>query len=340
MKKVWSGTANRGRRSSRDYNRKRYENPMFPRHQARGKQRPVPAWRKLPFGWILGAAVALGAFAYVVWSPAFAVTDVRIDGASPAVDKRLHEIVDARLGKRGLGIIPQSNIIFLSAGALTHEIGDGFAFNSLDIRKRLPHTVVITVSEKLARAALAEDGHFFAIDDNGMVIRELTGQELSGLHDLPDGVGSAQVQGLGAQAVEVVPTGKQAPQAALQRNKNDLPIIIRSDEGRSEAKTGENAVTGQAVALVLQAYSRLPDIAGAGIRWFTVPDKSETVDALVEGDWHILMASSLPFDVQGERLSLVLKDKVGDKRSQLDYVDLRYNERIFFKFKNAPAPKP
>ena len=57
------------------------------------------------------------------------------------------------------------------------------------------------------------------------------------------------------------------------------------------------------------------------------------------GDWHILLATASPFDVQVERLSIVLKEKIGAKKSVLEYVDLRYNERIFFRLKDGTTPK-
>ena len=89
--------------------------------------------------------------------------------------------------------------------------------------------------------------------------------------------------------------------------------------------------------LILQANNRLPDICGSPVRWFTVDRSVDAVDATIAGDWHVFLGASIPFDTQGERLSLVLKEKVGGRKNELEYVDLRYNERIFFRYRqDAP----
>jgi hypothetical protein len=58
---------------------------------------------------------------------------------------------------------------------------------------------------------------------------------------------------------------------------------------------------------------------------------------MVEG-WDAYFTTAIPFDVQGSRLGLILKEKVKDQRSNLQYVDLRYNEKVFFRMRDLPAP--
>ena len=47
---------------------------------------------------------------------------------------------------------------------------------------------------------------------------------------------------------------------------------------------------------------------------------------------HVSLPTLIPFETQATRLSLVLREKIGERRGELEYVDLRYDERIFFRF--------
>ncbi len=91
------------------------------------------------------------------------------------------------------------------------------------------------------------------------------------------------------------------------------------------------------MTLVMAAYGLLPDIAGP-VKWLRVDEPAESVTAVMAGDWNVNMTTALPFDVQGQRLSLILKEKIGAQKPLLEYVDLRYKDKIYFRLKEPPAP--
>ena len=73
----------------------------------------------------------------------------------------------------------------------------------------------------------------------------------------------------------------------------------------------------------------------APVRWFEKGEDGKSVDVTVGADWKILLSTALPFDAQAERLGVVLKEKIGARAADLDYVDLRYNEKIYFRMKGG-----
>ena len=153
-------------------------------------------------------------------------------------------------------------------------------------------------------------------------------------------IASVLVNALGAEMVELStlqPESASDELEAAKRNGNEFPLIFDDehdgDPFMDEYRPGETAFVATTVALVLQANTRLPDITGSAVRWFNIREKDEAVDVMMEGDWHVYLTTALPFDIQGERLTLILREKVGGDRGRLQYVDLRYNERIFFKLR-------
>ncbi len=353
MHKPWRNNQRPARRFVRDFHRPRYGNPLF---RPGGRQRSRFAAGKFlqearpmfVFGGIALAAVTIAW--YVLWSPAFRVAKVEVTGATPATEEAVRAGVDEHMRRRTLLVFPQSNVLLFDAGGAQKDIEKKVYLDGISVRKKLPGTVVVEVKEKTARAVLDSRDRFYALDESGFVVRELSGKEVGMLRDLPPGVGAVSVPGLGAETMEmpVAPIGKDGAAAKKadgppKENANPMPLILLEDESgekQDAATPGTQALPRASLDLVFQAYARMPDIAGAGIRWFTVQKEAETVDATMAGDWHVYLSSAVPFDVQGERLSLVLKEKIGQQKARLEYVDLRYNERIFYRLKDAaPAPK-
>lgn len=347
MKKVWK-SARKKHQTGRDFHRRSYGNPLFDRGTVAGRRAShsrgngSSGGRRIGLIVLMALLVGAGSW-YAFWSPALRITDITVIGAAPDTETKLRDIIAQETTERLAFIFPRSTILFFSKEHVRDAASAVFFFDKLEIRKKLPHTIEVTIIEKTMSGALADEGRFYALDASGKLIRELSGDELAMIHDLPPTVGSVASQGLGAEAFTLQQgdtAGQAGSPAALvksgpRQNANPFPVILAK-----KTEPGQEAIAPTTMALILEANARLPDVAASAVRWYTVQDNSETIDANMEGDWHALLTTAIPFDVQSERLAVVLREKIGDKKGELDYVDLRYNERIFFRYKEKPAAKP
>lgn len=340
----------RSRKVLRDYNRQRYGNPLFPRSGGRRQPFKFRSSRgggglRLPkrsFALALFAMLAIGGAWYVLWSPAFKVSAMEINGASAPTEEVVRKALDAHLKRSVALVLPNNNVLLFSDEAAKNEIGTLVYLESIDIRKKLPGTIIIDVREKDARAVLETEGRLLAIDESGIIIRELTEKEMSLVGDLPPGMDAVPVRGLGAESMELPEAQKEGDaktegQAKEEPKKKTLPLVL--DRANADKKTerlpGRQVFSATTLALVLQANARLPDIAGEDIRWFTVDETAETVEAVTAAGWRIFLSAKTPFEVQAERLAIVIREKIKDQKPRLDYIDLRYNERIFYRLKEG-----
>lgn len=353
MTASWSRNP-RPRKFVRDFHRQRYGNPLFPRLSSSRPSRPSFRSRggaKLPKGAIalatVGLLAAFGAW-YAIWSPALRVKDVEIVGATPATEEAVRKAIDGYADGHAMLIFPRDNVLLFSESGARVAIEAAVFLDGVDIRKKLPDTVTVTIREKTIKAAMELGGRLHGLDESGFVVRELAGKEVAQMHDLPPGFNMVGVEGLGAESMDVPDAPKdakadpakeaEAKAKALKESKNVWPLIIDKrtpDPRKDRRKPGTQAFSATTVGLVLQANARLPDVTGEAIRWFVPDEASDSVDALMAGEWHVYLATATPLDVQADRLGLVLKEKVGARRADLEYVDLRYNERIFYRLKDA-----
>ncbi len=325
-----------GRRVIRDYNRRSYGNPLFRQSPRVRSKTGIDVTKAKRIGLLaIGAALLLFLGWYLLWSPSFRITNVEISGASPETESTIRGLIDSRFGQRRALVLPQTSVFMFDTDGAKKDIADVFYFGSLEVKKRLPDTLVIDVSEKDMVATFLAGSRFVAVDADGYVIRDLTERESLMMNDLPDGLGAVVAGELGAEAVDIDDIiGHEESPEELKRNENPTPLII--EKGNEETPIpGESVVGAEALSLILQCYAALPEVTGAGIRWFTVDPASDTIDVTLKSGWSVYLTTLLPFDVQRDRLSLVLKEKIGDRRAELEYVDLRYDERIFFRFRES-----
>lgn len=304
----------------------------------------LPKAKPLLIAVVLAAAVVFSAW-YLIWSQAFRIKEIVVSGISPAAEQVMREAIGGYLGSRSWFVLPRSNVFVFDRSAAIQAVGKKLFLDRLDLTVKMPGKLTIEAAERPLRAALLTSSRFVALDESGVVLRELAPREVEVLGDLPPNVGSASVSELGSESMDVQPPSapadkKPAAVVPVQQNANKFPLIIDQFDAGSpanERQPGKTAVSAAGMTLILQANARLPDLSATRVRWFTVMngDNSETIEATMEGDWTVKMTTLLPFDVQGSRLSLVLKEKIGARKKELEYVDLRFNERIFFRFKGA-----
>jgi hypothetical protein len=300
-------------------------------------------WLKFSFAAVAAACAIIGLVWLIWFCPNFKISsssvEIAVEAASgtstePEIAAPIRGIIDEQVAARRFGIFPQSNIFFFDSSRAKDKISAAFYLQELVVDRRLPNIVRIAVKERAVRAATISDGQFWAMDDSGFAVRALYAREARDMTDLPYSFRSLLVPD--SAAVEVL-----LPDGDSPAEKNNIyPLLINSDAptGRRPVKPGEQTFPASVMSLALAADSRLTDICQDRVRWFDVRDSFETVEADMGDGWRVIMSSSLPFDAQAERLSRLLKGQVSGDRADLDYIDLRWGERIFIKDKEQTTP--
>jgi hypothetical protein len=327
------------RRARRDYSKRRYGNPLFRQdtRKRNGVSLSVDKIKKIVL--IVLFVIALGVlFWYLFWSSTFRISSIEINGASAETEMSIREIIDARLLERRMLVLPQASVFMFDTEAAKATISDSFFFSKLEVDKRLPDGLVIEVEEKGMMAVLLVDNRFMAVEESGFVIRELTERESMMMNDLPEGVGAVVTGELGTEAVDIdeISEGEPDPER-IKKNGNPNPLLLIKNGSEDDFNPGETALAAESLSLVMQIQGSFSEAAGAGVRWFLVDPSDDTIEVALKSGWSAYFTTLLPYEVQKNRLALVLKEKVGDRRAELIYIDLRFDERIFIKYTEEEA---
>jgi hypothetical protein len=286
-----------------------------------------------------GGIMLIVAFWAAFWAPWLRVSDVRIEGAAPATAEAVKNLIYDQFHRTNFLILPQDNILVFDIELAKRTISGNVIFDDLKIEKKLPNQLIVSVREKTVRAVFWDRDRFWALDGTGFVVREANERELKTLAHLPPEISSVEEAAASAAAAD---GDKEPPQAeprtaaagsAADRLDSGYPLILGAAD-KKIAAPGDIVVPPALMSLILQAHARLPGLAEPAA-WFNIMNGKDSVEAVMEGGWRVFLTSNAPFDVQAARLVLVLKDKVGSRRAELDYADLRYDERIFLRFKDG-----
>ncbi|MBU0624757.1 hypothetical protein KKF05_00255 [Patescibacteria group bacterium] len=333
--KIYHGKNNRS--GIRDFNRRRYGNPLFKKNAYRSRSHDFGSIKRWAVVITLSVAFCVLLW-YLFWSDTFQINNIKIEGASAETEVTLQEMLQQNLKKRRWLIFPQTSIFLYNTNDVALDINKVFYFDQFEIHKKIPHTVLVSVREKTIAVTLYTANEFFALDESGFVIRNLTKRERIALNDLPEGLEIAEIGELGAESVKVADIDGNTSEPSTEekkRNSNSLPLIIDRSKVETKYKPGEEVLSANIIKTILEASERLPDITNSGISWFSFESAADTIEVALKDGWHIFLTTMIPFETQSDRLGLVLKEKISGRRSDLEYIDLRYDERIFFRFKES-----
>ncbi|HTK60531.1 MAG TPA: FtsQ-type POTRA domain-containing protein [Candidatus Baltobacteraceae bacterium] len=298
----------RPKRVRRDYSRKSYSNPLF-HSRSRGPSR----WRGR-----LTALAILGALGGWIWfvgfSPTFRVDTIEIRGNESIPEWEIRDAVTDALKERRWLVMPQTSLLIASEDGIKAALEDRYVLESLTVTKRPPRTLVIELKERVSAVLLQmPDGRQGLVDLQGAVTRVYKAEE----------------------ALEV--SKKLGPSLGEKADapKTRYPVLFDDRDEKLELR--EEALHPN----VVQAAIELPGLFEE--RFGRAPyfeetridgKDAQTIRLRTSEGWSIYLDAAQ--DLRGQLLNaeVVLRTKVGAQRPQLDYIDVRFGEKVFFKLRS------
>ena len=190
---------------------------------------------------VSGAAVALGGLGDgVVHSPIVETHDVTVSGVSQLTPQRVLKIG---------GLSGTVNVFFLDAGAVEHRLESDPWIASATVQRRLPHTVTVSIRERVPVAAVGNGSGFDAVAADGTVLRSGTSQR--GLPLVQ--AASTSDRAAAAAVVGAMPASLRALTEEVDVNPGrEVSVKLRSGVIVTYGSADEPTAKAQALAAVLR----------------------------------------------------------------------------------------
>jgi cell division septal protein FtsQ len=113
-----------------------------------------------------------------------------------------------------------------------------------------------------------------------------------------------------------------------------LKVVLKDNSGR-ETKPGNKMIEASLINFMLEIQKVIIDDLNMSLVNFEIVNyPTSDINVEMPEDWKIMLDSKLSPQEQISALKKVLDDKIKDQRGQLEYIDLRIGNRVYYKMKN------
>lgn len=240
--------------------------------------------------WSFGIGGGVLVVIIAILLPVWRVQAIEISGMmAPGVP--LNTILGTYFSEHTGLLASEQNIFVLNKSDLTNKLKEAYSTDKISISRRLPHTLLITMSDPGANAIFVTRGTSYAIDPLGKIIG---------------------------------PLGNEAP--------NALRIY---DSGAALPTIGAEVVHPEFMQL-LSSITSHEAFRGYRIKYALLPSASDatSVTLALDKDFRIMLDPTADLSEQLTRMNRIITQVVTpSKLNTLDYIDLRFKEKVFYKTK-------
>lgn len=256
-------------------------------------------------------------FAYFFFaSRHFAIAVVNINGLESIPRADMDNAVSAGLAERRWLFFRQSNILLLSKDRLAAKIAQKYIFELININRDFPYTLNITVKEKTARLILRS-------------LRQIAVESAdAAASSTPVALSAPEYFYLDVNGI-VMAKPADLDEAGLAA----YPVVEIIDSGQSPIKPGDVALGSEAVDFIFKLYDGLKNSsAGITVKYISYdPKVGDELKFATSELWQGIVTRKLDLEAQIKKLELALAERIKEQRRNLQYIDLRVKDRVYYK---------
>jgi cell division septal protein FtsQ len=263
------------------------------------KKKPF-SWRRLIF--IFGALVFFGVTIYVFFCSTLVSIDVvNVTGTERTKDLEIEQIVEDKISGDKFGCIKNNNYFFVNIDDVKYSIEQDKRIKEATITKSFPKTLNIEIEEfDVIAVWCIKDihGECFIVED-GKIVEPITFDS-----------------------------------EMLAQNK----YFVVVDKGRESVQVGESVITDQYLQTISFLGNEFKYAISVGIEQpYTVLSRG-SYEARFQTDegWYILVdITQSPEEILDTIALFFKKVELPARRNDLEYLDMRFPERVFYKMKDG-----
>lgn len=235
--------------------------------------------------------------AYVLFfSEYLAITDISISGESDLREKDMLEALESEIGGKFLDIIPNNNFLFFPESRIENILLKRFKkIRTAEAEKKFPNKISIEIDEHKALMVWCSNGKCFLLDENGVAYNE---------------------------------ADFESPE--LKENN-----LIKIDDGSGQSiDIGENVTDPSYENYAISIKSEFKKL-DFDVEEYRTPSRiAQEIDVKTKQGVEIYLSTEFPLDSAMRALLIVLEKEIPrDQKEKLAYVDLRSENKVFYKFK-------
>lgn len=244
--------------------------------------------------------IFLGGFVYILFfSTSLQISSIEIIGSKNIEKQLILDKVSAELSGEYLGYIKKNNLLLVKNRKIEKEILAQFKdLRNVEISRKFPNSLNVKVVERISELILCGNDSCFIIDENGQAYNRVD----------------------------------------FSNRGNRGELLVVTDESKREIKEGEIILNQDYIKYAQGIEKNIFEILNLEVENnFRTPSLiSKDMRIRVKEGWGIFFSQNISLEKETEMLKLALEKKIEPKqRLNLEYIDLRIDNKIYYKFKDG-----
>jgi len=246
------------------------------------------------------------------WSNIFKINNIKVEGASSISSEEITSIIQNQMAQSRLGVLSQSNLFIFSSKMAENEIKNRYVVEDVKVSKWPLKTLKIKLAEKANVLTWITDNHYYYLDPNGLATKEVL------VANLTLGEGEAPPKDSSTTGENLIDL------SALDQS---LPLVY--DLTNTAVKVKDQVLSADMIKFISSVNQKLPN-NDLKIVSFQIPERGGSgVQVKTNKGYDIYFDNQEDLDRQLANLNLVIKEKIKDKK--INYIDLRFKDRVYYK---------
>lgn len=269
-------------------------------HRIRSTQSLYPRVRLI----LIGGCVGLGFVTLIsifFYSRIFTIEFVDVKTVGGIEQNAARALVFQQMARMRGGIFPQRNLLIFSRRELEEELSKRFVIRTLSVRKRLPQTLLISLTGEPFRLLHLSESRILDRALDGSVAADVTEHRAD--------------EGVSIGVARLIASGQQSAATEIP----DVPIV----------KGGEQ-LDRETIQFIRSAFS-LSRARGYQPMYFEIAVSAPTITLHTREGWTLVFSRFGDAAAQIAHAAAVLDGHFKDTRAALQYIDVRFDNRVYYK---------
>ncbi len=284
---------------------------------------------KLRLKMIIFALTLTASVLLMLLHPVFAISVITVEGLSRISSHEVQSAVHGIMDHKRLLIFPGNNFFMVDLNEVRDIIKERFPLQSIAVAKKFPNTLHLTLSEKTAALIYDNGAQYSYLDEQGNMVEILRNVSDYEWKDITRIVTSTNADGTVSSTVEIVDRVHTPDVRHVTAELGAHAVVY--DKRAKDGTINDEMVSAIVVQGILDWYEFLSKTAAIPVHYFIIENELGDVIIKTKEGWDIRARLKNEVSRQFADLMLLIKDPKKIDRSTLQYLDVRYDGRVYWQ---------
>ena len=241
-----------------------------------------------------------GAAVYALFfSPFLQVSSIEISGNEKIKSENILSEISPKMEGKYFSVLEKNNLLLIGANSMEKDLLGKFRqIRNIKIKKKFPDKIKIEIQERETKMIINDGENNYLLDENGQAYDQ------------------------------------------IDSNSNEaMNLVFLRDDSRKKINLGDMVLEKDYMNYILGIKDELKSNLDLEIEnnFWTPNLISGDIRVKTKEGWNIYFNKEIDLVKETESFGAVLKEKIpAEQRPDLEYVDLRIDNKVYYKFKPAP----